>query len=82
MASLLVRAQEYRTGAAISETLDYFDDDAGSPHESAVNRAAAAGLASGRALGEFAPDTPLTREQLSTFLVRLLDLLVTSDTTA
>lgn len=76
MASLLVRLTELVAGAGLTSELDYFLDDDGSVHEDAVNRAAAAGIAAGRAQGEFAGSGTVTREQLATFLARVLDLLV------
>lgn len=74
MAALLLRALEHATGAPTTTGLDYFADDEGSVHEDAIDRAAAAGIATGRSLGRFDPDAPVTREQVSTFLARLLAL--------
>lgn len=75
MASLLVRVLEL-AGVTVDTGLDYFGDDEGSVHEDAINRAAAAGITTGRQLGEYGPREKLTREQLATFLARALDLLV------
>lgn len=77
MASLIVRALEDAAGLTLSSQLDYFDDDDRSVHEDAINRAAAAGIATGRSVLEYQPGVRLSRAQLATFLARTLDLLLT-----
>ena len=50
--------------------LDAFSDDASSTHQDAINRLAAAGITSGCAPGRFCPTSPVTREQMATFIAR------------
>jgi hypothetical protein len=47
---------------------DYFPDDAGSPHESNINRLAAAGIVTGRPDGTYAPSSPVARGAMAKFL--------------
>lgn len=49
---------------------DYFDDDAGSIFEDAINRMATAGLAAGCGTNRFCPSRAVTRAQMATFLYR------------
>jgi hypothetical protein len=53
---------------------DAFDDDSGSPHESAINALAAHGLVGGVEARAFRPDSQLTRAQMAALLMRLLQL--------
>jgi spore germination protein YaaH len=53
---------------------DYFVDDAGSPHESDINRVAEAGIAFGCGAYLFCPGQAVTREQMASFLARALAL--------
>ena len=59
---------------------DPFDDDDGSPHETAINKLAVAGIARGVGDRVYGPDGPVTRGQMATYLarayerVRLLEL--------
>lgn len=75
MATLLTRAVELVEGGALAEGGDRFDDDAGSPHERAINRAANAGLASGTGTRRFAPGDDVARDQMATFVARTLSRL-------
>jgi hypothetical protein len=75
MATFLVRAYEY-VGPALTSTRDWFPDDNGSTHEANTNKAAEAGFAAGRADGTYAPNNVVTRDQMASFLARVLDLLV------
>jgi len=71
-ATMLVRAFEY---AAVEE--DFFADDAGSIHESAINAIAAEMVTFGcnpPANTSYCPDQPVSRGQMASFLVRALDL--------
>ena len=49
---------------------DAFDDDEGSPHETAIDKLAAAGIARGTGDRTFAPEAPVTRAQMASYLVR------------
>jgi hypothetical protein len=75
MATFLVRAYEY-VGPALTSSRDWFPDDNGSTHEANTNKAAEAGFAAGRADGTYAPNNVVTRDQMASFLARVLDLLV------
>lgn len=52
---------------------DYFTDDDGLPEEPAIGRVAQEGVVTGKGSGPFAPGETLRRDQMATFLVRLLD---------
>lgn len=67
MASFLVRALHLP-----STTTDYFDDDAGNPHEGAINAVAAAGIATGCATRTYCAGAPVRREEMASFLQRAL----------
>jgi hypothetical protein len=67
MASFLDRALDL---PATDE--DFFADDDGSTHEDAINRMAAAGIASGCASNRFCPGGLVSREQMAAFLKRAL----------
>ena len=75
MATFLVHAYEY-VGPALTSSKDYFTDDNGNVHEDNINKAAEAGFAGGRADGTYGPLDPVTRDQMASFLARVLDLLV------
>ena len=60
-------------------TEDFFTDDEGSTHEIAINRVAAAGIASGCTDTTYCPNSPVTREQMASFLDRAFDLAGTSE---
>jgi hypothetical protein len=70
MASFLARAVLESGGTLPERPRDAFPDDAGSVHQDAINRLAAAGLVQGGADGRYRPDEVVTREQMATFLVR------------
>lgn len=59
-----------------SEADDAFTDDDGTAHEAEINQAVALGLAQGTAETSFSPGRPVRREQMASFLARLLELLV------
>lgn len=69
MASFLGRA----LGLAPT-TIDYFADDAASPHQADINRLAGSGITGGCAPGRFCPAGAVTREQMASFLARALQL--------
>jgi len=74
MASFLVRALDLPAGAA-----DWFTDDGGSTHESAINALAEAGVTLGCGNGRYCPGESLSRAQMASFLSRALELLPSSD---
>ncbi|HUF32058.1 MAG TPA: phosphodiester glycosidase family protein [Acidimicrobiales bacterium] len=81
MASLLVRAHEHRGGLTLAPTADYFADDANDVHEPAINALAFAGITGGREHPHlYGPAGHVQREQMASFLARLLDLLVEEGT--
>jgi hypothetical protein len=53
---------------------DFFDDDNGSIHEGDINRIATAGITLGCGTRLYCPHSPVTREQMASFLVRALGL--------
>jgi spore germination protein YaaH len=53
--------------------LDVFDDDEGLTYEAAINRLAAAGIATGCSADRFCPSGLVSREQMAAFLHRALD---------
>jgi hypothetical protein len=69
MATLLVRAFEL----PFTET-DHFTDDDGHKFEWSINRLAAARVTLGCGESTFCPDAALSRAEMASFLVRLLDL--------
>ncbi|MGH2417957.1 MAG: S-layer homology domain-containing protein, partial [Candidatus Limnocylindria bacterium] len=69
MASFLMR------GLGLPPTsTDYFDDDAGSIHQPAINALAAAGISTGCGPRLYCPQHPVSREQMASFLARALHL--------
>jgi hypothetical protein len=76
MASFLVRAHDATGAAPLPAGPDAFDDDGGSTHEPAIDRAAAAGFAGGTGDRRYGPGGPVRREQMAAFLVRVLDKVV------
>ena len=69
MASFLARGLELP-----ATNTDFFTDDNSSQHEGDINRVAAAGITGGCDTGRFCPRSPVTREQMASFLSRALDL--------
>jgi hypothetical protein len=69
MASFVARAD--RLAAA---TQDYFVDDAGSLHESDINRIAQAAITNGCGGGMYCPAPAVTRAEMGAFLARALNL--------
>jgi hypothetical protein len=79
LATLLVRTHELLVFEVSSplpaDPADHFTDDAGSVHEPAIDRAAAAGLVAGVGPYRYRPTGSATRAQFASVLVRSLDLL-------
>lgn len=78
MATFLVRAAEHRLGNMLPAPADYFADDETSAHRASIDKAAGAGVTGGTAANLYSPDLTVRRDQMASFLVRLLDLLVAS----
>ncbi len=77
MASLLVRVLELIEGGDLADAVeDYFEDDDDNAHHGAINALAGLGIAAGRSQGVFDPAAEVRRDQLATFLMRLVDRLV------
>lgn len=76
MATFLVRAYEYASGATLTATADWFADDDASPHEGNIDRAASAGITGGTSPGRYSPGRAVTRGQMASFVARTLDLLL------
>ena len=80
LASLFTRAYDYRARQAGGPELppgeNWFWDDRGSVHEVAINRAAQAGFTGGSGDGRYAPADGIRRDQIASFVARVLDLLV------
>lgn len=73
MATFLVRAYEYVNDRALPAGGGAFGDDDGNPHEPSIDKAAAAGFAAGVRPGSFDPAGPVYRDQMATFMARVLD---------
>jgi spore germination protein YaaH len=69
MASFLARALDLPASAT-----DYFSDDSGLVYEPDINRVAAAGITLGCDTGRYCPSTPVSRDQMASFLARALEL--------
>jgi hypothetical protein len=76
MATFLARAVEQRTGDRLTGTTDWFFDDETSAHEANVNATASEGLASGSGGGGYSPAGTVRRDQMASFLARLLEVYV------
>ena len=59
-----------------------FDDIAGTTHEETIASLAATGLVSGVGDGQFAPERPVTRGQMATFLVNASELVLDTELTS
>jgi hypothetical protein len=78
MASFVNRAYNYVNGAPLGPAAAGFPDVAtGSAQAADIDDVAGAGIAVGYADGTFRPSQPVTREEVASFLARLLDLMVT-----
>ena len=73
MATFLVNAYEEATGFSLRAAGDAFTDDEQSIHEDRINKAATAGLTAGSDPGRYVPQGSVRRDQMATFVARLLD---------
>jgi sugar lactone lactonase YvrE len=76
MATFLVRTHDYLTGEDTHASTDRFTDDEGSTHEPSINAAAELGLAYGTGDGLYRPTLTVPRDQMASFLARVLHVLV------
>ncbi len=77
MASFLARLLDQTDVVLPADAPDAFTDDEHpqfAAHEDNINRLAAAGVVAGRSATRFAPDDPVTRGQMATFIVRTAEL--------
>jgi hypothetical protein len=73
MTTFLVRAYEHATGTPLRAGRNHFTDDDGHAHEASINKAATAAFTAGQTPTTFNPARVVTRDQMATFLARLLD---------
>ncbi len=71
MATFLIVAYEYIANDGLSRGRDAFGDDNGNTHEPNIDKAANAGFATGTGGGDYAPDQPVKRDQMASFLTRM-----------
>jgi hypothetical protein len=76
MASLIERAYELVSGRSLSGASDAFTDDNGSVHEPAINEVALLGIAQGVGGGRFDATSSVRRDQMASFVARLLSRFV------
>jgi hypothetical protein len=80
MAAFLTRSYDYRAqqggSPVLAEGENYFHDDEGAVLEPAINKAAEARFTGGVGDGRYAPGVVVRRDQMASFLARMLDLVV------
>lgn len=76
MATFLVRGYELVTNTSLPPGDDRFVDDDTSIHEGRINQAAAAGFATGVTPDSYRPDLPVRRDQMASFVTRVLQRFV------
>jgi hypothetical protein len=76
VASLLVRAYTARAGHGLADPGDFFADDGALVQATDINAAAGAGLVAGTSPGLYQPAGNVRRDQMASFLARLLDRLI------
>jgi hypothetical protein len=74
MASFIAGAIEAVTGQTLPRAAVF--SDASGAHQASIEKIAAIGITAGRAPGAYAPAEPISREQMASFLARMLDHLV------
>ena len=75
MATFLVRSYREAAGGEMPRERDWFRDD-GPPHAENVDRVTTVGVAGGFRDGTYRPRLAVRRDQMASFVMRLLDLLV------
>jgi hypothetical protein len=75
MARFLVGAYEAVTGTDVAPQTDHFGDDNGSTFETDINTGFELGLFVGTSPTTYSPSVNVRRDQMATFLVRLVDAL-------
>jgi hypothetical protein len=73
MATFLVTAYEYVAGSKLPAGTSTFTDIAGNPHETNIVRSATAGFALGTSETTYSPANPVRRDQMASFLSRVLE---------
>jgi hypothetical protein len=73
MASFVARLLDRTSTPLPPASRDHFGDDDSSGHQDNINRLATAGIVTGTAPGVYAPQAPVTRAQMATFLYRAAD---------
>jgi hypothetical protein len=76
MATFIVRAYQFRTGETLPPDEDAFGESLTEPHATAIRQAAGAGFTGGLADGSYGSQQFVRRDQMASFLARVLDLLV------
>ncbi len=76
MAAFLARALPHLTGGPLANTTDYYADDSGHAHERSINQITELQLAGGTAPGSYSPNAPVRRDQMATFIARILSISV------
>lgn len=73
MASFLVRAYEHVDDSELAAPPSGFHDTENTPHETSIDKAAAAGFARGTGTGTYRPAALVHRDQMASFLTRVLE---------
>jgi hypothetical protein len=76
MASLMIRAVEHRLDLELTVRGEPFADDDDDVHETSINKAASAGVVAGLGDGRYDPNGVVVRDQMASFVIRALDLVV------
>ncbi len=76
MATFLARTHDLVAAEPLRPSADRFSDDDGSSHERSIDQVSAIGIAAGTSGTRFEANAQVRRDQMATFLARLLDLLV------
>jgi photosystem II stability/assembly factor-like uncharacterized protein len=81
MATFLVNAYEYVSSIQLPIGATSFTDIAGNTHETNIRKAATAGFARGTTPTTYAPTNPVRRDQMASFLTRVLERFATDGNT-